>query len=150
MIMNKFCSKKGAMEVSIKLNVVFQETFWIGLFEKVYDGKYQVSKVVFGAEPKDYEVYDFVLKNFYNLRFSNHLCIENGKKSRINPKRYQRKIKKELENRGISTKAQLAMQLQYEENKVERKVVSREEKEEEKQKKFNLRQQKKNDKHRGH
>ncbi len=138
------------MEVSIKLNVVFKETFWIGIFEKVYGGEYEVSKVVFGAEPKDYEVYDFVLKNFYNLRFSNHLCIEIVEKRRVNPKRYQRKIKKELENRGIGTKAQLAMQLQHGDNKVARKVASRAEKEEEKQKKFNLRQQKKNEKRRGH
>ena len=138
------------MEVSIKLNVFFEETFWVGVFEKVYDGKYEASKVVFGAEPKDYEVYDFLLKNFYNLRFSNPLCIETVEKRRINPKRYQREIKKEVENRGIGTKAQLAMQLQHEVNKTERKIASREEKEEEKQKRFELRQQKKNDKHRGH
>ena len=55
-----------------------------------------------------------------------------------------------MENRGIGTKAQLAMQLQHGINKTERKRVSREEKEEEKKKRFELRQQKKNDKHRGH
>ena len=27
-------------------------------------------KITFGAEPKDYEVYDFVLKNYYRLRVS--------------------------------------------------------------------------------
>lgn len=138
------------MEVSIKLNVFFEETLWVGIFEKVYGAEYEVSKVVFGAEPKDYEVYDFILKNFYNLRFSNPLCIEIVEKRRINPKRYQREIKKEMENKGISTKAQLAMQLQHEVNKTERKIVSKEEKEEEKQKKFELRQEKKTQKHKGH
>ncbi|MCB2291599.1 YjdF family protein [Clostridium sp. CS001] len=138
------------MEISIKLNVFFEGSFWVGVFEKTYDGKYEVSKVVFGSEPKDYEVFDFILKNFYNLRFSNPVCIEVVEKRRINPKRYQREIKKEMENKGIGTKSQLAMQLQQEVNKTERKIASREEKEEEKRKRFELRQQKKNDKHRGH
>ena len=138
------------MEVSIKLNVFFEETFWVGVFEKVYDGKYEASKVVFGAEPKDYEVYDFILEKFCDLKFTNPLCNELVKKRRVNPKRYQREIKKEVENKGIGTKAQLAMKLQQEVNKAERKIVSREEKEEEKQKRFELRQEKKNDKHRGH
>ena len=26
--------------------------------------------LTFGAEPKDYEIYDFVLKNYYRLKFS--------------------------------------------------------------------------------
>ena len=138
------------MEISIKLNVFFEGSFWVGIFEKAYDGKYEVSKVVFGSEPKDYEVFDFILKNFYNLRFSNPVWIEVVEKRRVNPKRYQREIKKEMENKGIGTKSQLAMQLQQEVNKTERKIASREEKEEEKQRKFELRQQKKNDKHRGH
>ena len=138
------------MEVSIKLNVFFEETFWVGVFEKIYDGKYEASKVVFGAEPKDYELFDFILKDFYNLRFSNALCIETVEKRRVNPKRYQREIKKEIANKGVGTKAQLAMQLQHEINKTERKIGSKEEKEEEKQKRFELRQQKKNNKHKGH
>jgi hypothetical protein len=138
------------MEISISLNVFFECTFWVGVFEKSYDGKYEVSKIVFGPEPKDYEVFDFILKNFYSLRFSNPLCIESVEKRRINPKRYQREIRKEIENKGIGTKAQLAMQLQHEVNKIERKIVSRKEKEEEKQEKFELRQRKKNNKHKGH
>ncbi|MBW9155748.1 YjdF family protein [Clostridium tagluense] len=138
------------MEISIKLNVFFEGGFWVGVFEKVYDGKYEVSKITFGGEPKDYEVFDFILKNFYNLRFSSPLCIESVEKRRINPKRYQREIKKEMENKGIGTKAQLAMQLQHEINKTEKKIVSREEKEEEKQKKYESRQQNKKSKHRGH
>ncbi len=30
-------------------------------------GKLSVCKITFGAEPKDYEIYDFVLKNYYRL-----------------------------------------------------------------------------------
>ena len=138
------------MEISIKLNVFFEGVFWVGVFEKTYDRKYEVSKVVFGAEPKDYEVFDFILNTFYNLKFSNPLRAESIEKRKINPKRYQRQIRKAVENKGTSTKAQLAMQLQQDLNKTERKIISKEEKEEEKQLKYELRQQNKKDKHRGH
>jgi hypothetical protein len=138
------------MEISIKLDVFFEGVFWVGVFERAYDGKYEVSKVVFGPEPKDYEVFDLISKNFYNLVFTNPLCIEVAQKRKINPKRYQREINREMENRGMSTKAQLAIQMQHETNKIEKKIISRDEKEKEKHKKFELRQHKKNDKHRGH
>ena len=39
-----------------KLRVYFEEPFWIGVFERIEDGKLSVAKVIFGAEPKDYEV----------------------------------------------------------------------------------------------
>ncbi len=49
-------------KVSGRLTVFFEEPFWVGVFECVSDGKLSVCKVTFGAEPKDYEIYDFVLK----------------------------------------------------------------------------------------
>mgnify|MGYP002508799592 FL=1 len=45
-----------------KLTVFFEEPFWVGVFERVSDGKLSVCKVTFGAEPKDYELYEFILK----------------------------------------------------------------------------------------
>jgi hypothetical protein len=56
-------------KVSGKLIVFFEEPFWEGVFERVSEGKLSVCKVTFGAEPKDYEVYDFVLKNYPPVRF---------------------------------------------------------------------------------
>ena len=57
-------------KVSGKLTVFFEEPFWVGVFERVSEGNLSVCKVMFGAEPKDYEVYEFVLKNYYQLQFS--------------------------------------------------------------------------------
>ena len=57
-------------KVSGKLTVFFEEPFWVGVFERVSGGSLSVCKVTFGAEPKDYEIYEFVLKNYYRLRFS--------------------------------------------------------------------------------
>ena len=45
------------------LTVTFEAPFWIGLYERESDGAYEVCKITFGAEPKDYEVYEFLLRN---------------------------------------------------------------------------------------
>lgn len=59
------------MSTSIgKLTVFFEEPFWVGVFERIEDSKLSVSKVTFGAEPKDYEIYAFILKDYNGLRFS--------------------------------------------------------------------------------
>jgi hypothetical protein len=49
------------MHVKIKLTVFFEEPFWVGVFEKYEDNLLSVCKVVFGGEPNDFEVYDFLL-----------------------------------------------------------------------------------------
>ena len=135
-------------KVSGKLTVFFEEPFWVGVFERVSDGKLSVCKVTFGAEPKDYEIYDFVLKNYYRLRFSS--AVETDvKEAGRNPKRVRREVRKQAQSTGIGTKSQQALKLQQEQLKTERKIVSREQRETEKQRKFELKQQKKKEKHRG-
>ena len=57
-------------KVSGRLTVFFEEPFWVGVLECISDGKLYVCKVTFGAEPKDYEIYDFILKHYFRLRFS--------------------------------------------------------------------------------
>lgn len=59
-------------------------------------------------------------------------------------------MKKQLQDTGIGTKAQQALKLQQEQNKQERKVKSREQKLAEVERMFELKQQKKKDKHRGY
>ena len=135
-------------KVNCNLTVFFEEPFWSGVFERISDGRLSVCKVTFGAEPKDYEVYDFILKNYYELEFSPAVDTE-VRKVMHNPKRLQRDAKKQLQSKGIGTKSQQALQLQREQMKTERKKVSREQKEAEKKRLFELKQQKKKGKHRG-
>lgn len=108
-----------------------------------------VCKVTFGAEPKDYEVWEFVLRHYYELKFSPALKTE-IKQTADNPKRRQRNVKKQLRNVGIGTKSQQALAAQREEMKSERKQISKEQREAEKQRQFELKQQKRKEKHRGH
>ena len=135
-------------EEQISLTVYFEEPFWIGVFEKIENGRISASKVTFGAEPKDYEVYAFILKHFYDLQFSPAVATV-VKEAKKNPKRMQRDIKKSLEKNVIGTKSQQALKLQHEQSKLERKVRTREQKREEAERRFEMKQRQKKEKHRG-
>ena len=136
-------------KVSGKLTVYFEEPFWIGIFERIEDGKLPVAKVTFGAEPKEYEVQEYVQKYYFSLKFSPAVDTV-VKDIKRNPKRMQREAKKQMQEIGIGTKSQQALKLQQEQNKQGRKVRSQEKKEAEKLRMFELKQQKKREKHKGH
>jgi len=72
------------------------------------------------------------------------------KETKSNPKRMQRSAKKQVQETGIGTKSQRALKLQQEQNKQERKVRNREKKQAEEKRMFDLKQQKKREKHKGH
>lgn len=131
------------------LTVFFEEPFWVGVFERMEEGKLVVCKVTFGAEPKDYEVWEFVLRHYQDLKFSSAIKAE-LKQSADNPKRRQRSIKKQLQNVGVGTKSQQALAAQREELKAEHKKNSKEYRDAEKQRHYELKQQKRKKKHRGH
>ena len=132
-----------------RLQVFFEAPFWVGIFERMQDGKLSVCKVTFGAEPKDYEVQEFILENYHKLRFSPTVDLEVAIKERINPKRLQREVKKQIRNAGIGTRSQQALKLQQEQGKSARKSRSLEQREFEEERQFELKQQKRKEKHKG-
>lgn len=131
-----------------RLTVYFEPPFWVGVYERVCDGKLEAAKITFGSEPKDYEVYDFLQKNWSRLRFSPPVATLETARPK-NPKRLQRAIKAQLDQPGSSTKSQQALQLQREADKVQRKERSRQEREAERARRYAQRQEKRKDKHRG-
>ena len=136
-------------KASVKLTVYFEEPFWIGVFERIEDGKLSVAKITFGAEPKDYEVQEYIQKYYFSLKFSPAVDTV-VKDMKRNPKRMQREAKKQMQETVIGTKSQQALKLQQEQNKQERKKRSHQRKEAEKKRMFELKQQKKREKHKGH
>lgn len=129
--------------------ILFEDPFWIGLYERVGNGTYEVCKITFGAEPKDYEVYSFLLQNWNKLRFTLPIKTEKIEKRKINPKRLQRQISSQLEDRGMGTKAQQVLQLQRDQNKAAKRIKTKEQKEIERKQQYALRQEKKKAKHKG-
>ena len=90
------------------------------VFERIEDGKLSVAKATFGAEPKDYEVQEYIQKYYFSLKFSP--AVETIVKDiKRNPKRMQREAKKQMLETGIGTKSQQALKLQQEQNKQEHK-----------------------------
>ena len=136
-------------ETKGRLKVYFEEPFWVGVFERIEDGKLSAAKVTFGSEPKDYEVYEFILRHYYSLQFS-PTVVTTVKESKKNPKRMQRDVKRQMEQTGIGTKSQQALQKQREMLKEECQRRRKEKKEIWKRQKFILKQQKRKEKHKGH
>ncbi len=139
------------MDITIsKLTVFFEKPFWVAIYERQDDGRYEVCKITFGAEPKDYEVFDYILKNWHRLCFTWSIEAEQRIVRRVSPKRMQRDISKQIYNVGTGTKAQQALKLQHERLKLERKTNYREKRDAERERLFELRQQKRKEKHKGH
>ena len=132
------------------LPVKFAAPFWIGLYERGSDGAYEECKITLGAEPKDFEVHEFLLRNWHGLSFSPKLQSSTLSERRLNPKRLQREIKRQHEPRGIGTKAQEALKLQHEQNKKLRQSINREAREAEKDRRFLQKQEQRREKHKGH
>ena len=131
------------------LTVFFEDPFWVGIFERIDDGKLSVCKVTFGAEPKDYDVWEFILRHYDELVFSPAVEAE-ARQTADNPKRRLRNARKQTERRGIGTKSQQALQLLREELKTEHRQISREQRDAEAQRRFEMKQLKKKEKRRGH
>ena len=135
--------------MGVTLTVYFDDPFWVGVFEHTDGGRLSVCKVTFGAEPKDYEVWAFVLEHYHQLTFSPAVEADT-RQAADNPKRRQRNAGKQMARTGVGTKSQQALQMQLEQNKQERRAKSREQKLAEAERLFALKQQKKREKHKGH
>lgn len=83
------------------------------------------------------------------MKFSSPVKAGVYQERKVNFKRIQKQAKKAVEEKGIGTKAQQALQRQHELLKQERSVMTREQREEEKRRQFLIHQQKKKEKHKG-
>jgi hypothetical protein len=132
-----------------KLTVFYEGPFWVGVCERVSGGRLEAAKVTFGSEPKDCEVYDFILSHWGRIEFSPPVADKMDEVKHTNPKRLHREAQKAVSETGVGTKAQQALKLQYKQNKSEQKKEERKKSEEEKDRQFELRQQQRKEKHRG-
>ncbi|MBQ9330308.1 MAG: YjdF family protein [Oscillibacter sp.] len=137
------------MTSTTSLTVFFEGPFWVGVFERTAEGTLSVCRVVFGAEPREQEIYELILKKYTSLLFSPPVKAE-AKQDPTNPKRMQRKIRQQMRTTGIGTKSQQALSLQREAQKEQRSGLRREEKAARDTRLFAQKQQKRKEKHRGH
>lgn len=132
-----------------KFTVLFSDPWWVGIYERTGGGRYEVCKITFGSEPRDCEIYDFLLKNWHRLKFGPSIPSERpAEEKRLNPKRMQRQAREEMRS-GPGTKAQQALSFAREQGKQERKALTREQRRAESERQYALRREKHRQKHRG-
>lgn len=138
---------------TIKATIFFEKRFWVGTFERTDKEGYAVARHIFGAEPSDPEIHEFVLKHYCDLRFG-ELKEVNVQIQRMNPKRVQREVRREMEKMKETSKpstiAQDYMREEIEKKKKEKKSISSAEKQARKEQQFTIKQDKRKEKHRGH
>ncbi len=134
------------------LTVYFDGQFWIGLVECADAGQLRVARHIFGAEPSDIEILNFVLTDLLAVaaRATVAVEIETSVKAICNPKRAAREAAKIMRQPAVSTKAQAALQLQHEQNKRVRQQQTRAEREAEADRKREIEREKARQRHRGH
>lgn len=132
------------------LTVCFDPPFWVALYQREEGGGCRVCKVVFGGEPRDQEVLDYFLAHFRALEFSSPVAAKPSPDRAVNPKRARREARKAIRPTGAGTKAQQALQLQREQRKTQRELVSKERREAEQARKRAIRLEKRREKHKGH
>lgn len=102
------------------------------------------------GEPTDIQLYNFLLYECDGLRFSTPTKDQQSVIRKKNPKRLIREAKRIQEKSPAVSKAYDAIRLEMEKNKKEKKQKSGAEKEIQKQKMFELKQQQKKEKLKGH
>ncbi len=136
----------------IKATIFFEKRFWVGTFERIDKEGYVVARHIFGSEPSDSEVYDFVLHHYQELNFgeARNIVVQIQRK---NPKRVQREVRREMEKiketTQPSTLAQDYMREELEKKKKERKKTNSAQKQARLDEQFAIRQKKKKQKKRG-
>ncbi|MDN2453171.1 YjdF family protein [Lactobacillus sp. UCMA15818] len=139
------------LTIKSSLTIIFDPPFYKAIFERRYASVYEVGQVTLGtSEPKLNCIYTLVTNHWSRVVFfrqsdSNALVLE----KRINPKRLQRLARKSVE-KGVSTKAQLALQKQIEIRKTKKKQIKQAGREAKEVLAFEMRQAKKKQKHKGH
>lgn len=130
---------------SLDCHVYFDDPFWVAVFERRVDDRAFVAKHIFGSEPSNQEVYQFILEQYENIKFVLS-CEEHKKVIKIkNPKRKLREAKKEMMHPHCFTKSQQVIKELQEQAHHHQTIMKKE-----KQKQtYERKQEKKKAKHKG-
>ena len=110
--------------------MLFDDPYWVGVLELKRDGRLFAAKYIFGAEPSDQVVYEFVQRDLLALQARMTVGAPTEQRAagrHINPKRAQREIRPQMASYDVSTRSQEARRLQIEANMQARHAITREE-----------------------
>lgn len=131
-----------------KCTVLFDDPFWIAIFEKSDETGYQVARHVFGALPNEAQLLEFSLNHLQVIHFSHPTVRDNSNNPATNFKRRQRQARKLAQSSSHLKQAWQAIQAEREILHQENHRLSRQEKENAEQEKYLARQEQKKRRHR--
>lgn len=132
--------------------IVFEESFWVGYFEAAAESgeEYRVARHIFGPEPSEAEIREFVLRNgVLSLRWTTATEAELPKAAK-SPKRLIREAARAVRNPAGATKAREAVKNERALRKTERRIRKKQRRDDECERQYALRQRKRKQKRRGH
>jgi Protein of unknown function (DUF2992) len=139
-----------------QLTIYFDGQFWVAVFELRDAELLRSARHVFGPEPTDPEVLEWVRSRSFleflrtvecSLAIIDEPTGSAGKAP--NPKRAARIVRKAMSGVGVSSKADEAMRLTQEANKKERKLTTSSERDAAQASKFEMRNERAKQKRRG-
>jgi hypothetical protein len=138
---------------SASSTVYFDGSMWLCVCERVTSQGLQACRIVFGSEPKEYEIFAYLQRHYFELDFSPTVDADlrpsRGSKH-INPKRLKRLAARAMSNDAISTKAQEALSRGRDHAKISRSKVSKSQRLSDNARRRTLRTEKHREKHKGH
>ena len=137
--------------MSVILNVFFEDPWWVGLFTLTDGDTPKYCRVVFGKQPLDTELFQFINTKFYGLEFSDSIPILLDDNLSKNPQKRQRQISKQLHDKSRPNASYDAIKEIITQTKKETRYDElRQKRAQQKILLFKLKQQKRKEKHKGH
>lgn len=135
--------------VSSTLTLYHDGQFWAEIIEHIEDDEYRVARIVFGQEPSNEAILQFVIEKWQSLSFSPSYCTQERMRAK-NPKRRLREAAKVLSRPATSTKAQQVLAVQRDTSKRASAHAKSFRSRQKKQLQFEMRTMKRKQKKRGH
>ncbi|RAJ56098.1 hypothetical protein K378_05736 [Streptomyces sp. Amel2xB2] len=145
------------MATSVTLTICFDAPFWVGVVEIAEAGEVRATRHVFGGEPTDAELYQFLLRHGSALlaraQANPPVSAETRGPGRHNPKRAVRLAAREAARtaRGQrSTASQEALRRESEQRKSSAAAEAKQRRQDEAERKYALKRAKRKRRKRGH
>ncbi|NEW72906.1 YjdF family protein [Streptomyces rapamycinicus] len=144
------------MCTSVTFTVCFDAPFWVGILEIVEADQVRATRHVFGSEPTDAELYQFLLRHGTALLERAHanppVPAQTRRAARPNPKRAMRLAAKEaarIAQGSRSTASQEALRQELEQRKSHSAEETRQRKQAESERKYAIARAKRKERKRG-
>lgn len=136
----------------MRLTILFDSPYYVAVVEDERDGLLYAARHIFGAEPSDQLVYEFVQRDLLPLtrNMTVGVPVETRTTAPVNPKRRLREVRRALAERGVTSAAHEAMCAQIEQNQRARQQDSRADREAHRRHVREVAAEKARAKHRGH